>query len=115
MAKVIGTAEVLFKSKKDDVLKIADEDILAWLEAIGEDAAQTAAEKAPVDTGRLKNSIEHAVVPSEKAVYIGTNVPYAVYQEFGTSRGVVGKHYLQFGATAHANEYGKLLEQIMKQ
>lgn len=113
MALVVG--EVTFKSNKDDVLKVLDEDILAWLEAIGEDAAQTAAEKAPVDTGRLKNSISHAVVPSEKAAYIGTNVEYAPYQELGTSRGVVGKHFIQYGATAHANAYGRLLENMMKQ
>ena len=115
MAKVIGAAEVTFKSHKDDILKAADADIMAWLEAIGEDAAQTAAERAPVDTGRLKNSIEHAVVPSEKAAYIGTNVEYAPYQEFGTSRGVVGKHFIQFGATAHAKEYGKLLADMLKE
>ena len=87
----------------------------AWLEAIGEDAASTAANFAPVDTGRLKNSISSAVVEEEQAVYIGTNVEYAPYQEFGTSRGITGKHYIQFGATAHKEEYKAMLEQFLKE
>lgn len=112
MAKVVS---VEFTSHTDDVTRLADEQIMAWLNAIGEDAAHTAAERAPVDTGRLKNSISHAVEPETNTVYIGTNVEYAPYQEFGTSRGVAGKHYLQFGASAHAAEYGRLLEQYLKQ
>lgn len=40
------------------------------------------------DTGNLRNSITHQVVPSEPAVYIGTNVEYAAYVELGT-----GKYY----------------------
>lgn len=113
MAKVVS--DVKFSSHKDDVMRLMNEQVVSWLEAIGEDAADTAAQKAPVDTGRLKNSISHAVIPSNKEVQIGTNVEYAPYQEFGTSRGVVGKHYLQFGATAHVAEYGRLLERILKQ
>lgn len=39
-----------------------------------------------VDTGNLRNSITHKVVNNEKehSVYIGTNVEYAPYVEFGT-------------------------------
>lgn len=128
MAHVIQISDVQFKSHTADVKKAAETQIMAWLEAIGEDAAHTAAEKAPVDTGRLKNSISWATnvsfgggsstplaTPEKNSIYIGTNVPYAVYQELGTSRGIAGKHYLQFGATAHAAEYGRLLEQALKQ
>lgn len=43
--------------------------------------------KHPVDwytrTGHLKD-FSHKVVKDEKAVYIGTNVPYAKYWEYGT-------------------------------
>ena len=124
MANVV---EFEFASHTDDVKRLADEQIMAWLEAIGQDAAHTAAEKAPVDTGRLKNSINWATqtghgsgdapkaTPEKGAVYIGSNVHYAPYQEFGTSRGIAGKHFIQFGASAHANEYGRLLEQYLKQ
>ena len=112
MAKVV---EVTFEDNSEQVLEAMNEQVLAWLEAIGEDAAGTAADKAPVDTGRLKSSISSAVVSSEKAAYIGTNVEYAPYQEFGTSRGIKGKHFLQFGATAHQAEYKDLLEQYLKE
>lgn len=106
--------EVKIEDNKAEVLQATKEQVYAWLEAIGEDAAQTAGNFAPVDTGRLKGSISSAVVESENAVYIGTNVEYAPYQEFGTSRGVKGKHFLQFGCTAHQAEYKALLEQYLK-
>lgn len=112
MARVTG---VTIDSHVDEITEEMQTKINAWLEAIGQDAASTAANFAPVDTGRLKNSISHAVVEDEKAVYIGTNVEYAVYQELGTSRGIPGKHFLQFGATAHADEYKSLLENILKE
>lgn len=112
MAKVV---EVTIEDNSEQVLEAMDQQVLAWLEAIGEDAAGTAADKAPVDTGRLKSSISSAVVADEKAAYIGTNVEYAPYQEFGTSRGIAGKHFLQFGATAHQAEYKALLEQYLKE
>lgn len=105
---------VKIDSHIEEVTAELESKVSAWLEAIGLDAASTAADKAPVDTGRLKNSISHAVVDQEKAVYIGTNVEYAPYQEFGTSRGVVGKHFIQFGATAHQDEYKGMLEDILK-
>lgn len=111
----IEIKSVRIESNVDEVTEALEEKVEAWLEAIGLDAEGTAAQKAPVDTGRLKDSISHAVVPSEKAVYIGTNVEYAPYQEFGTSRGVPGKHFLQFGATAHQSEYKSLLEEQLKE
>lgn len=123
MAKVTS---VSFTSNADAYRQEAKQKILDWLKAIGEDAAQTAADKAPVGTpestgipgyigGTLKNSISSAVVPEEQTVYIGTNVEYAPYQEFGTSRGIKGKHYLQFGATAHQAEYKSMLEDALKE
>ena len=99
----------------EEVIAAMKDQVNDWLNLIGEDAASTAADKAPVDTGRLKGSISHAVDEDEPAVYIGTNVEYAPYQEFGTSKGVVGKHFIQFGATAHSSEYKQLLERILEE
>lgn len=42
----------------------------------------SAKEKAPVNTGNLRNSITHVVEGNEGIV--GTNVEYAPYVEFGT-------------------------------
>lgn len=132
------TADIKFTDNSKAVLDACKEQIYAWLEAVGEDAASVAANKAPADTGRLRNSITSAVVESEQAVYIGTNVPYAIYHEFGTGKyageggrqtpwayqgadgewhwtaGVPARHYLQFGATAHQAQYKAMLEQYLK-
>ena len=144
-------AEVTFKSHLDEVKQAAEIDILAWLAAIGEDASEVAAEKAPVDTGALKNSISYATpvewghgtsipqaTPEKNTVYIGTNIDYAKWHEFGTGKynangrktpwafkdkktgewhythGVPAKHFIKFGATAHKNEYKKALEMYLK-
>lgn len=37
-------------------------------------------------TGNLRNSLTHRVVDDEKAVYIGTDVEYAIYLELGTGK-----------------------------
>lgn len=134
--EIIG---VKFTDNKQEVLDASKDKILAWLEAIGQDAASTAAEKAPVDTGLLKGSITPAVDSAEQCVYIGTDVKYAIYHEFGTGKyaeeggratpwayqdkngewrwtaGVPARHFIQFGATAHLDQYGKMLEAILKE
>lgn len=104
---------VKIENNTEAVIEEMKSKMTSWLEAIGLDAASTAASVAPVDTGRLKDSIGSAVV--DNVVYIGTNVEYAPYQEFGTSKGVPGRHFLQFGATAHLAEYQALLEEVMKE
>lgn len=112
---------VRIESHIDEVMDELQDKLVSYLEAIGIDASSTAASVAPVDTGRLKNSISYEVVPDEMAVYIGTSVKneqghcYAIDQEFGTSRGIKGRHFIQFGATAHTDEYKRLLERTLKQ
>lgn len=59
------------------VLQATEKQILSALIIMGETAEGYAKEICPVDTGRLKNSIAHAVDTSEKCAYIGTNVEYA--------------------------------------
>jgi len=107
-------ANVNLIDHSEEIIGEMREDVINWLYAIGLDASSVAADKAPVDTGRLKNSISNAVDEDELAAYIGTNVEYAPYQEFGTSRGIEGKHFIQFGATAHAQEYKQMLEERLK-
>lgn len=102
----------------------------AGMAALGETAAARAADVAPVDTGRLKNSISWATKnqnggrdedstplanPEDNEVYIGTNVPYAKYQEYGTSKGITGKHFLQYGANSTFGDYAKtFIENALK-
>lgn len=56
------------------------------LEKVGLQAEGYAKKLCKVNTGRLRNSINHAV--KENDVYIGSNVEYAAYVELGT-----GVHY----------------------
>lgn len=136
MAQVI---KVTFNDHKDEVLAAAKEQINGWLKAIGEDAASVAADKAPVDTGTLKNSISSVVDEAEQCVYVGTDVDYAIYHEFGTGKyaeggagrqtpwmfqdkdgewhwtsGVPARHFIQFGATQHQDQYKAQLESALK-
>ena len=99
------------KDNTQEVLSATEKAIERGLEAIGLTAEGHAKKNTPVDTGRLWNSIGHAV--EDKAAYIGTNVEYAPYVELG-ARGRDGKHMLQRAATEHSAEYKKLLEDSMK-
>lgn len=83
------------------------------LEAIGMTAETYAKKECPVDTGRLRNSIAHAVAKSEDAVYIGTNVEYAPYVEFGTSR-QKAQPFLRPAASNHSAEYERIMKSSLK-
>lgn len=50
--------------------------------------------RAPVDTGRLRNSITHVIAEGGLKARIGTNVEYAAHVEFGTRR-MRAQPYLQ--------------------
>ena len=63
----------------------------------------------PVDTGRLRNSITHALDSGGRAVYVGTNVEYAPYVELGTAR-QKAQPYLRPAAVDHATEYREIIE-----
>jgi phage gpG-like protein len=99
------------KDNTKEVLSAMEKAIERGLEAIGLTAEGYAKKETPVDTGRLRNSISHAV--DDKAAYIGSNVEYAPYVELG-SRGRDGKHMLQRAAAEHSSEYKRLLEDSMK-
>ena len=100
-----------YKDNTEEVLSAMGKAIERGLEAIGLTAEGHAKKETPVDTGRLRNSISHAV--EDRAAYIGTNVEYAPYVELG-ARGRDGKHMLQRAATEHTDEYKRLMEDSMK-
>lgn len=81
------------------------------LEAIGLQAEGYAKKKCPVDTGNLRNSITH--VYDEDSAYIGTNVEYAPYVEFGTSR-MKAQPFLRPAAENHVDEYREIFEAYYK-
>lgn len=83
------------------------------LEEIGLAGEGFAKAKCPVDTGNLRNSITHVTAPGEDAVYIGTNVEYAAYVEFGTSR-TAAQPYLRPAAADHAETYRSIMERNLE-
>ena len=98
----------------DEVLKAKDIAIERALTIIGDKCAEYAAMLAPVDTGNLKRSLDKEVRMNEEAVYVGTNVEYATYQEFGTSRMNAangGKGYLRPAVNSHLSEYKNIAQQ----
>ena len=100
-----------YKDNTDEVLAALERAKKRGLEAIGLTAEGHAKKETPVDTGRLRNSIAHAV--EGDAAFIGTNVEYAVFVEAG-ARGRKGVHMLQRAATEHTDEYKKIMEDAMK-
>lgn len=84
------------------------------LSLIGQKAEGYAKDDCPVDTGRLRNSISNKV--DGKDVYIGTNVEYAPYVEFGDKmHHENGKaHFLRDAATTHGTEYKVITELVLK-
>ena len=100
-----------FRDNTEEVLSALERAKKRGLEAIGLTAEGHAKNETPVDTGRLRNSINHAT--DDDAAYIGTNVEYAPYVELGT-RGRKGVHMLQRAATEHTDEYRRLMEDSMK-
>lgn len=64
-----------------------------------------------VDTGNLRNSISHA--SDGTYAYIGTDVEYAPYVEFGTSR-MEARPFLQNAVLNHTDEYRQIFEDGLK-
>lgn len=107
----------LFKQALSDKIAVA-------LEALGQ-AAESYAKlkisepkqhangtmKPNVETGRLRNSITHAV--DDDTAYIGTNVEYAAYVEMGTSR-MRPYPYLKPAITEHTKDYQRIIEKELK-
>lgn len=97
----------------DKVIAQMETAIERALEAIGIEAESDAAAICPVDTGRLRNSITHAIDDGEKVAIVGTNVEYALYVHEGTSRHK-GQPFLTDAVTRNAGKYRKLAEAALK-
>lgn len=126
-------ADMSFEIKVDNtdaIIKATDEAIYNALDIIGNKAADYAAGLAPVDTSNLKNSMTSEVNQEEKAVYVGTDVEYAPFVEFGHHQEVgryvpaIGKRlvrefvpakpFLKPAIENHLDEYKHILESELK-
>lgn len=85
--------------------------------------------RTPVDTGRLRASISYIAplsrslnpddddkltgIASEKAAYVGTNVEYAPYVEYGT-RYQKAQPYMRTGFAAAKDDIERIMQREMK-
>ena len=104
---------VIIEDNREQVEHAINQAIAAALEECGLAAERFAKAKCPVDTGRLRNSITQALDLSDEAVYVGTNVEYAPYQEFGT-HGRDGKHFLRDAANGHGAYYSGIVKKHLQ-
>lgn len=106
-----------------EIISAMKEQMETALMAVGAEAEGYAKGDCPVDTGRLRNSINWATNmnsgtgddapqgnPEKGTVYIGTNVEYAVYVEYGDQNHKVGKkHFLRDAMANHGDHYKEIL------
>ena len=83
------------------------------LESWGVVAEGYAKLNCPVDTGRLRNSITHERNDKEGYVQVGTNVEYAPYVEYGTSR-QSAQPYLTPAILDNLDEYEQIADEYLR-
>ena len=107
-------ANMTFEIKSDNIqqaIKDKDERVERALIQIGLMMERYAQSICPVDTGRLRNSITND--HDDTSVIVGTNVEYAPYVEYGTSR-QRAQPYLKPSVQNHLEEYKSIIENSLK-
>ena len=126
----------------EEVLRELETKIEAALEACGNQAVshakQNITEAGRVDTGAMRNSMTHQV--KDDTCYVGTNIEYAIYHEYGTgiytdggggrqtpwfyvdakgeghfTHGMKPIHFLKNALADHKDEYKAIIEQQLRE
>lgn len=95
-----------------DFLRATKEQRNRALEAVGMQAENYAKLLCPVDTGNLRNSITHEQ-GGENFEVVGSNVFYAPYVEYGTSRSKA-QPYLKPAVEDHVQEYKDIFKEYLQ-
>lgn len=126
---------IKFTDNSEEVLAALHEAAERALEKCGLTAEGYAKKATPVDTGNLRNSISHKV--QKDTMFVGTNVEYAPYVEFGTGKyypggrpdpwvyrdekgnwhrtsGVKAKPFIKPSVADHKQQYYDIIEQELK-
>ena len=103
----------------DDVMRELAVKISLAMELVGQAGENNAKFEitalGAIDTGNLRNSISHYYDQSEVGeAYIGTNVEYAPYVEFGTVNYPKERPFLRNAVQNNKNEYKKIFEATLK-
>lgn len=104
------------KDNSAAVIAAVNEKVALALGLMGEVVEGYAKEDCPVDTGRLRNSLTHEHGPDGDSEYVGSDVEYAPYVEFGERyHHEVGKaHFLRDAATTHIDELRDVAQKTLK-
>jgi HK97 gp10 family phage protein len=102
----------------DAVKSASEKAIERGLTAVGLFLASEAADELEndprrVDTGRLKNSITSQYEGAEQAVYVGTNVDYAIYVHEGTRR-MTPNRFLKNAFERNEDQVKQYIEEALK-
>lgn len=143
MAQEIMKLEIKTDNSKE-IIQAMKEQVIATMSSIGQEAEGYAKSNLTafprVDSGRLRNSVSFEIDNDELALYVGTNVEYAPYVEFGTgiyadngegrqtpwyyyneklgkvvmTRGMKPSHFLRDSMSQHSQHYKAILEAALK-
>lgn len=110
-------AKIRIEDHSDEYLNAVTNALDAALEGIGihiEGEAKEELENTPrrIDTGNLRNSISHAVDKGEQAVYVGTNVEYALYVHEGTSK-MAPNRYLKNAVERNKEQINQMIKNAL--
>lgn len=109
---MVAATVIIAVDNTDEIKKIAKENLQTALELVAQQAETNAIFEitvlGAVDTGNLRRNIEHGVMGDDTA-YVGTDVKYGKYVEFGTSR-MPARPFLKRAVENHKEEYKKLME-----
>ncbi len=108
-------AEIRIEIKMDElgqVKELSDEAVARALEQCGALWESGAKQMAPVDTGRLRNSIEHHSEGTDTVV-VETDVEYAIYQEMGT-RYQSGTPFMKPSGESNIDTFKTVIENELK-
>lgn len=103
---------IIDKNDIGEAKRISDEAVERALKNWGQAYENNAKTYAPVDTGRLRNSITHKPQGKNTEV-VQTNVEYAIYQEMGTSK-MKAQPYMRPAGENHIAEYKNIIESELK-
>lgn len=135
--------EFTFTDNTDKVLDDFDRKERAVLDAWGQQGVSHAkniiTSAGRIDTGAMRNSINHQVDEGEHAVYVGTNSEYAIFHEMGTgihldggggrqtpwrykdakgnwhtTSGITPIHMIKNAVANYIDEYRSIMERIMR-
>lgn len=105
--------DMKIKDNTDIIKAEMQQKVVEALESVGLLAEAQVKAKTPVDTGRLRNSITHDVDMGEQCAIVGTNVEYASFVEYGTSK-TPAQPFLKNTIQENAGTYKDIIETIVK-